>query len=141
MLGTGLVGRVAMDMLTGSLTKHTYDNYGSGMRKFAAFCRGHIAMFVGKAKGDHRNRVSENKTLLQLSIAEFPKLADVLEYYTAYREAYCRQFYGADLPTAFVCICPMEPSASTTRSASTIAFTDIVIDGCTMVGAEHHACF
>eukprot|EP00873_Tetraselmis_striata_P033320 jgi/Tetstr1/453584/TSEL_003979.t1 len=36
--GTAVIGTTALDLLTGSLAPRIYNNYGSGMRTFAAFC-------------------------------------------------------------------------------------------------------
>jgi hypothetical protein len=37
-VGTDDLGDLMLDLLTGSLTPTTYNNYGTGMRRFTVFC-------------------------------------------------------------------------------------------------------
>jgi hypothetical protein len=38
LVGTGDLGDLVLDLLTGSLAPTTYNNYGTGMRRFTFFC-------------------------------------------------------------------------------------------------------
>eukprot|EP00873_Tetraselmis_striata_P033139 jgi/Tetstr1/453403/TSEL_040385.t1 len=78
---------------------------------------GSILLYVRKQKGDQRTRVSA-KPLINLPIAAFPNFADLLDWYTVSRDAYCRRFYGASPPPRFWSISPLESSATWSVSAS-----------------------
>eukprot|EP00873_Tetraselmis_striata_P038212 jgi/Tetstr1/458476/TSEL_004330.t1 len=68
-------------------------------------------------KGDQRTRVSA-KPLINLPIAAVPDFADLLDWYTISRDAYCRRFYGASPPPKFWSISPLESSATWSVSAT-----------------------
>eukprot|EP00873_Tetraselmis_striata_P000849 jgi/Tetstr1/421113/TSEL_012157.t2 len=78
---------------------------------------GSILLYVRKQKGDQRTRVSA-KPLITLPIAAVPDFADLLDWYTVSRDAYCRRFYGASPPPKFWSISPLESSATWSVSAT-----------------------
>eukprot|EP00873_Tetraselmis_striata_P014456 jgi/Tetstr1/434720/TSEL_023773.t1 len=78
---------------------------------------GSILLYVRKQKGDQRTRVSA-KPLINLPIAAVPDFADLLDWYTVSRDAYCRRFSGASPPPKFWSISPLESSATWSVSAT-----------------------
>eukprot|EP00873_Tetraselmis_striata_P000670 jgi/Tetstr1/420934/TSEL_011995.t1 len=78
---------------------------------------GSILLYVRKQKGDQRTRVSA-KPLITLPIAAVPDFADLLDWYTVSRDAYCRRFYGASPPPKFWSVSPLESSATWSVSAT-----------------------
>eukprot|EP00873_Tetraselmis_striata_P013616 jgi/Tetstr1/433880/TSEL_023060.t1 len=78
---------------------------------------GSILLYVRKQNGDQRTRVSA-KPLITLPIAAVPDFADLLDWYTVSRDAYCRRFYGASPPPKFWSISPLESSATWSVSAT-----------------------
>eukprot|EP00873_Tetraselmis_striata_P026855 jgi/Tetstr1/447119/TSEL_034557.t1 len=78
---------------------------------------GSILLYVRKQKGDQRTRVSA-KPLINLPIAAVPDFADLLDWHTISRDAYCRRFYGANPPPKFWSISPLESSATWSVSAT-----------------------
>eukprot|EP00873_Tetraselmis_striata_P022830 jgi/Tetstr1/443094/TSEL_031150.t1 len=77
----------------------------------------HITWKELRAKGDQRTRVSA-KPLINLPIAAVPDFADLLDWYTVSRDAYCRRFYAASPPPKFWSISPLESSATWSVSAT-----------------------
>jgi hypothetical protein len=59
-----------------------------------------ICMFVRKSKGDQR-RANSDKLVIAVPIAAKPILADLLDYYTQHRIAFCSKFYNRPPPTTF----------------------------------------
>eukprot|EP00873_Tetraselmis_striata_P019612 jgi/Tetstr1/439876/TSEL_028284.t1 len=55
---------------------------------------------------------------MDLPIAAVPDFADLLDWYTISRDAYCRCFYGASPPPKFGSISPLESSATWSVSAA-----------------------
>jgi hypothetical protein len=51
-----------------------------------------ICLFVRKSKGDQR-RSSTDKLVFSLPTAANPVLADLLDYYTQHRSAFCAKYY------------------------------------------------
>eukprot|EP00873_Tetraselmis_striata_P000142 jgi/Tetstr1/420406/TSEL_011522.t2 len=78
---------------------------------------GSILLYVRKQKSDQRTRVSA-KPLINLPIAAVPDFADLLDWYTISRDAYCRRFYGASPPPKFWSVSPLESSATWSVSAT-----------------------
>eukprot|EP00873_Tetraselmis_striata_P046225 jgi/Tetstr1/466489/TSEL_010996.t1 len=78
---------------------------------------GSILPYARKQKGDQRTRVSA-KPLINLPIAAIPDFADLLDWYTINRDAYCRRFYGASPPPKFWSVSPLESSATWSVSAT-----------------------
>jgi hypothetical protein len=59
-----------------------------------------ICLFVRKYKGDQR-RDTRDKLVFAIPIAANPILADLLEYYSQHRAAFCANFYKRPSPDAF----------------------------------------
>jgi hypothetical protein len=78
-----------------------------------------IYLFVRKSKGDQRRDASE-KPVIAIPVAANPFLADLLDYYTEHRAAFCPKFYNKPPPLAFGSFSPSEPSADW-GAASTIS--------------------
>jgi hypothetical protein len=78
-----------------------------------------ICLFVRNSKGDQR-RASTDKLLFALPIAANPVLADLLDYYTQHRSAFCAKFYKRSPPYAFWSFSPFEHSADW-GAASTVS--------------------
>eukprot|EP00873_Tetraselmis_striata_P038887 jgi/Tetstr1/459151/TSEL_004598.t1 len=93
---------------------------------------GSILLYVRKQKGDQRTRVSA-KPLINLPIAAVPDFADLLDWYTVNRDAYCRRFYGASPPPKFWSISPLESSATWSVSAT---LTEWLREACLAAGAR-----
>jgi hypothetical protein len=70
-----------------------------------------ICLFVRKSKGDQRRDTSD-KLVIAIPIAANPVLADLLDYYTQHRIAFCPKFYNRPPPAAFLSFSPAEPSAA-----------------------------
>jgi hypothetical protein len=68
-----------------------------------------ICLFVRKSKGDHRRDTSD-KLVIAIPITANPVLADLLDYYTHHRIAFCAKFYNKPPPNAFWSFSPVEPS-------------------------------
>jgi hypothetical protein len=67
-------------------------------------------MFVRKFKGDQR-RDTRDKLLLAVPIPANPILADLLDYYTQQRYAFCATYYKRPPPSALWNFSPAETSA------------------------------
>jgi hypothetical protein len=78
-----------------------------------------ICLFVRKSKGDQR-RDPGDKLVIAILVAANPILADLLDYYTERRAAFCTKFYNRSPPLAFWRFSPTEPSADW-GAASTIS--------------------
>jgi hypothetical protein len=78
-----------------------------------------IWLLVRKSKGDRRRDASD-KPVIAIPIAANPVLADLLDYYTEHRAAFCKTFYKRPPPLAFWRFSPAEPSADW-GAASTIS--------------------
>jgi hypothetical protein len=78
-----------------------------------------ICMFVRKSKGDQR-RDTRDKLVFAVPIATSPILADLLDYFTQHRAAFCVTYYKRPPPAAFWSISPAETSAGW-GAASTIS--------------------
>jgi hypothetical protein len=52
-----------------------------------------ICLFVRKSKGDQRRDTSD-KLIIAIPIAANPVMADLLDYYTQHRAAFCARFYN-----------------------------------------------
>jgi hypothetical protein len=61
---------------------------------------GNILLSIRKAKGGHR-RTAADKPLLELPIIAAPRLADLLEAFTARRTNYCNKLGNGPGPTTF----------------------------------------
>jgi hypothetical protein len=59
-----------------------------------------ICLFVHKSKGDHR-RDTRDKLVLAVPIPVNPILADLQDYYTQQRYAFCATYYKRPPPFAF----------------------------------------
>jgi hypothetical protein len=59
-----------------------------------------MCLFVRKSKGDQR-RSTSNKLVFSLPTTANPVLADLLEYYTQHRAAFCEKYYQRPPPDAF----------------------------------------
>jgi hypothetical protein len=69
-----------------------------------------VCMFVRKSKGDHR-RDTRDKLLLALHVPANPILADLVDYYTEQRYAFCATYYKQPPPSAFWSLSPSKASA------------------------------
>jgi hypothetical protein len=78
-----------------------------------------ICLFVRKSKGDMRRDASD-KPVIAIPVTANPVLADLLDYYTEHRAAFCTKFYKRPPPLAFWSFSPDEPSADW-GAASTIS--------------------
>jgi hypothetical protein len=78
-----------------------------------------ICLFVRKSKGDQR-RDAGDKLVIAIHVAANPVLADMLDYYTEHRAAFCKKYYNRPPPLAFWSFSPAEPSADW-GAASTIS--------------------
>jgi hypothetical protein len=67
-------------------------------------------MFFRKSKGDQR-RDTHDKLVLTISIPANPIIADLLDYYTQQRYAFCTTFYERPPPSTFRSFSPAEASA------------------------------
>jgi hypothetical protein len=67
-------------------------------------------MFVRKSKGDQR-RDNRDKLVLAMPIPANPILADLLDYYTQQRYAFCATYYKRQPPPANWSFSPAEASA------------------------------
>jgi hypothetical protein len=74
---------------------------------------------VRKSKGDQR-RGTIDKLVFAIPISANPVLADLLDYYTQHRAAFCAKFYKRPPPNAFGSFSPAEASADW-GAASTIS--------------------
>jgi hypothetical protein len=52
-----------------------------------------ICIFIRKSKGDQRRDASD-KPVITIHVAANPVLADLLDYYTEQRAAFCNKFYN-----------------------------------------------
>jgi hypothetical protein len=77
-----------------------------------------ICMFVRKSKGEQR-RDTRDKLVVAIPIADNPILADLMDYYTQHRAAFCAAYYKRPPPTALWSFLPAEDSAEW-GAASTI---------------------
>jgi hypothetical protein len=59
-----------------------------------------ICLFVRKSKGDLRRDASD-KPVIAIHVAANPVLADLLDYYTEHRAAFCTKFYNKPPRLAF----------------------------------------
>jgi hypothetical protein len=57
-------------------------------------------MFVRKSKGNQRRDTSD-KLVIAIPIAANPVVADLLDYYTQHRVAFCAKFYNRPPHAAF----------------------------------------
>eukprot|EP00873_Tetraselmis_striata_P011875 jgi/Tetstr1/432139/TSEL_021596.t1 len=80
---------------------------------------GSILLHVRKQKGDQRTWVSA-KPMMDLPIADVPDFADLLDWYTISRDAYCRRFYGASPPPKFWSISPLGLRKGAASAASCV---------------------
>jgi hypothetical protein len=78
-----------------------------------------ICLFVRKSKGDQR-RDTRDKLVFAVPIAANPLMADLLDYYTHHRAAFCATYYKRPPPPAFLSFSPVEASAEW-GAASTIS--------------------
>jgi hypothetical protein len=78
-----------------------------------------ICLFVRKSNGDQRRDASA-KQVIAIHVASNPVLADMLDYYTDHRAAFCKKIYNRPPPLAFWSFSPAEPSADW-GAASTIS--------------------
>jgi hypothetical protein len=78
-----------------------------------------ICLFVRKSKGDQR-RANCDKLVIAIPITANPVMADLLDYYTQHRVAFCAKFYNRPPLDAFSSFSPTEPSAAW-GAASTIS--------------------
>jgi hypothetical protein len=78
-----------------------------------------ICLFVRKCKGDQR-RDARDKLVFAIPITTNPTLADLLEYYSQHRAAFCANFCKRPPPDAFWSFSPAEASADW-GAASTIS--------------------
>jgi hypothetical protein len=78
-----------------------------------------ICLFVRKSKGDQR-RASNDKLVIAIPITANPVRADMLDYYTQHRVAFCAKFYNRPPQDAFLSFSPAEPPAAW-GAASTIS--------------------
>jgi hypothetical protein len=69
-----------------------------------------ICLFVRKSKGDQR-RDTRDKLLFAVPIAANPIMADLLDYYTQHRSAFCATHFKRSPPAAFWSFSPDEASA------------------------------
>jgi hypothetical protein len=69
-----------------------------------------ICLFVRKSKGDHR-RTSTDKLVFALSTLGNHVLADLLNYYTLHRAAFCAEYYKRPPPDGFWSFSPYVNSA------------------------------
>jgi hypothetical protein len=65
---------------------------------------------VRKSKGDQR-RDNSDKLVFAILIAANPVPADLMDYYTQHRAAFCAKFYKRPPPDAFKSFSPAESSA------------------------------
>jgi hypothetical protein len=73
---------------------------------------------VRKSKGDQRRDTSD-KLVFAIPIDANPVMADLMDYYTPHRVAFCAKFYKRPPPDALWSFSPVEPSADW-GAASTI---------------------
>jgi hypothetical protein len=69
-----------------------------------------ICLFVQNSKGDQRRDTSD-KLVFAIPIAANPILADLPDYYTQRRAAFCANFYKRPPHDALWSFSPAEPSA------------------------------
>jgi hypothetical protein len=79
-----------------------------------------ICLFVRKSKGDQRRTSTDKLVFIALPTAANPVLADLLDYYTQHRAAFCAKFYMRPPPDAFWSFSPSENSADW-GAASTVS--------------------
>jgi hypothetical protein len=77
-----------------------------------------ICLFVRKSKGEQR-RNTRDKLVFAVPIAANPILADLLDYFTQHRAAFCATYYKRPPPAAFWSFSPAEASVEW-GAASTI---------------------
>jgi hypothetical protein len=85
-----------------------------------------ICLFVRKSKGDQR-RDSCDKLVFAIPIAANPILADLMDYYTQHRAAFCANFYKRPPPDALWSFSPAEPSADWGAASTSYAWLALAL--------------
>jgi hypothetical protein len=83
-----------------------------------------ICLFVRKSKGDQR-RDTRDKLVFAVPITANPILADLLDYYTQHRAAFCATYYKRPPPVAFWSFSPDEVSAEWGASSTISAWLSL----------------